>query len=223
MPDSHTRDTRPAPHRTVPGRAPLRTLGAMVLGLALAGLAPAPALAQLTVSLNTGATLPTGDYADYHSLSYNGAATVDIVVSEHIAVGARVDYHRAGLDGGTLLRELGFGGLPLAVEGGASQLFVMPVARLFQRVDNAEFYAIGGVGWARATEEDVVIFGRGTSERFPGRETDVVGTQLAIGARLPGGPFSIFGEVGYVAAFTDPVTTALPLRIGLAYAFGWEP
>ena len=224
------RATEPAPHRTarLPARARrlelARRAPALLLGLALAVLmAPAPAAAQVSVFINTGATLPTGDYGEFHTLSYSGAAAFDVTLSERLAVGARAEYHRAGLDGGALLQDLGLGGLPLAAEGGASLVFVMPVVRVFQRVENAEFYALGGVGYARATEEDVVVFGRDTSERFQGGRSDAVGAQLAVGARLPAGPFAIFGEVGYLAAFTDPATTALPVRFGVAYTFGWDP
>ena len=206
-----------------PDRRTGALLAALGLALALAALAPAPAAAQLSVYVNAGATMPTGDYGEYHTLSGNGAVAFDVTLSEHLAVGARVGYHRAGLDGEAILEELGLDGLPLLAEGGASQLFVMPVVRVFQRVENAEFYAIGGVGYARVVEDDVVVYGRDTSERFPGSQSEAVAAQLALGARLPAGPFSIFGELGYLAAFSDPVTTAMPLRIGVAYTFGWIP
>jgi hypothetical protein len=46
------------------------------------GLAPAPTAAQITVFIDGGATIPTGDYGDYANTGWMGSAGVTVPVGE---------------------------------------------------------------------------------------------------------------------------------------------
>lgn len=188
-------------------------------------LPAAPAAAQTSVSINSGATIPTGDYADFYGVSYNGSASMDFVVSDHIAVGGRIGYHSATLKGQAILEDLGLAGVGLAVRDGAASLRTfMPTVRVFQRVGPAELYGIAGLGFVRAHADGFTVFSRGSSVFFPGSDENAVSMEIGGGARLPSGPFSIFGEFDYLIAFTtSQATTTIPARFGISYTFGWRP
>lgn len=193
--------------------------------LVLAALtAAAPAAAQTTVFVNTGITAPTGDYSFLYDPSYNGSATLDVAVTDYLALGLRVGYHRAKFDDNALLEDKGLEGLGFGVEGPGSLAVVMPTARLMYRPGTVEVYGVVGLGFVRSTLEDILVYQRGGTLLYPGSTEEVLGAQLGAGIRLPSGPFSFFAEVGYMAAFTEVQTrTAVPARLGMAYTFGWSP
>jgi hypothetical protein len=200
-------------------RGAIAVLAAVACAAALA--AAQPAAAQATFLINSGVTIPSGDLGKYQTTGLHLTGTIDFGIADHLAVGFRLGGHWLPLDDTALLEDAGFPEFGYAVQGGTGVVIVaLGTVRAFMPLGSGQLYGIGGAGYMIRANNDLTIDTPGGAVDLEGGSETGPGIQLGAGYRIPVHETAGFVEVATTVGFTDPVTTATSVRLGLAVPVG---
>ncbi len=189
----------------------------LVFALATVG-SVAPAAGQRTAFVNVGGTVPAGEWASYHRVGLNLAGTFDVAVHEHLAIGARLGWHRVALDDEAMLEQAGFPDYGYSLKGGTSTLLsALATARLSATLGPGRIYGIAGGGYMIRASDDLTVAAPGGSVQLEGGSQGGAAVHAGAGFLAPVDGIGGFGEVSYTVAYTSgEPTAAVAIRIGIA-------
>jgi hypothetical protein len=178
--------------------------------------------------LSGGLSFPTSpkEFSDYWETGFNIGGSIDLIHHDNGAVGVSFDYSRFPFNSEKFLRDLGYSGYGISINGGSVNIFYISFSGtgFLSLSTDVSLYLTSGVGYFKFSISDLIISGGGSSVKVSGESEEGIFAMYGVGLGFKIGKvdklmLGLRGITGWDSQLKDVQHRQLQATAGLSFGF----